>query len=70
MCRKLFLNTLDVCEKAVLNWLKKPSISKTVSKKNTQNRGYLTNAMESHYCRADTPKKYLLPEWRTKKEAP
>lgn len=24
-------------------------------------------AMESHYCRSSTQKKYLLPEWRSKR---
>lgn len=43
VCRKFFLNTLDVGAKAVHNWLKKPSISKTSSNKNTPKKGYLTN---------------------------
>lgn len=33
VCRKFFLNTLDVGAKVVLNWSKKYSVSETVSKK-------------------------------------
>lgn len=78
VCRTFFLNTLNVGRRAVLNWLKKPLVSKSnlnesVPKKCSQDRQSLNSffdslpSMESHYCRASTNKRYLLPEWRSKK---
>lgn len=79
VCKKFFLNTLDIGEKTVLNWIKKAIVSKPISKSTAQNK--LTDkkqclheffdalpSVESHYCRAVTQKKYLLPEWRSKRE--
>lgn len=77
--QNLFLNTLHVGRRAVLDWMNKPLVSNTNSKKiplqkNRHERQCLNSffeslpAMESHYCRAASQTKYLLPEWSSKKK--
>lgn len=75
VCKNFFLNTFSIGYHTVLNWIKKPLVQ---SKENIQ-RNYGVQRqnlesffdslplMESHYCRARTQKKYLLPEWSSKK---
>lgn len=38
VCKKFFLNTLDIGEKTVLNWIKKAIVSKPISKSTAQNK--------------------------------
>lgn len=77
VCRIFFLNTLCIGRCSVLSWVNKP-----VTAHNNVMRNFENNiseekkdmnlffdslpVMESHYCRAVTQKKYLLPEWRSK----
>lgn len=75
MCITFFLNTLGIGRRSVLNWVKKSSVAHHNST-NRDKQSYSEEkkgmhlffdtlpVMESHYCRAVTQKKYILPEWR------
>lgn len=77
VCRTFFINTLSIGRRCVLDWVKKPLVahentSKVVERNISEEKKLLhlffdsLPMMESHYCRAVTSKKYLLPEWRSK----
>lgn len=77
VCKTFFLNTLNIGRQTVMNWVKKPVVStipkKSAKKRNSTSERQCLNSvfdslpsMESHYCRADTNKKYLLTEWSSK----
>ncbi|XP_050338146.1 uncharacterized protein LOC126764482 [Bactrocera neohumeralis] len=79
VCRKFFLNTLSIGRRTVLNWVKQPTISRNTTQNAPQQNCSIAReslnsffnslpTMESHYCRATTQKKYLLPEWSSKKQ--
>lgn len=83
VCKTMFLNTLCIGKWCVLNWkkatrspkdiAKKPGSSEesphTFSKENKVLTEFFENlpTMESHYCRKSTQKKYILPEWSSKR---
>lgn len=80
VCRKMFLNTLDLGRWTVQNWkhefsmrppstLRRPTrLSETASEPKQSLIQFLDSlpVMESHYCRATSQKLYLLPEWNSK----
>lgn len=80
VCRKMFLNTLDLGRWTVQNWkqefsmqppstLRRPrQSSESVSEPKQSLIQFLDvlPVMESHYCRATSQKLYLLPEWNSK----
>lgn len=81
VCRTMFLNTLNVGRWSILQWknisLSREPTCQRVTKENRvqpyakENRELFTfidslPVMESHYCRASSTKKYLLPEWSSK----
>lgn len=81
VCRTMFVNTLSIGRMSVLEWKKKSgqgverthNIEQTTrvkpfQKENNELICFLDSlpAMESHYCRSSTQKKYLLPEWQSK----
>lgn len=77
VCRTFFINTLNIGRRSVLTWVKTPlvanknateSVKKICPRKQNLNIFFDSlPLMESHYCRSVTKKKYLLPEWRSKK---
>ncbi|XP_060810002.1 uncharacterized protein LOC132904096 [Amyelois transitella] len=81
VCRKMFLNTLDLGRWTVQNWKKNFSLQppSTMRRHNQSSElvvpqrkksliEFLNSlpVMESHYCRATSQKLYLLPEWKSK----
>ncbi|CAH1098426.1 unnamed protein product [Psylliodes chrysocephalus] len=82
VCKTMFLNTLAIGRWTVLNWKNNFKISKISSNlrelKNDRAEPFKSKkeklnefldslpVMDSHYCRASSSKKYLLPEWPSK----
>lgn len=77
VCQKFFLNTLSIGKRTVLNWVQQTTISTNTTQNAPQKNCSIARqnlnsffdslpTMESHYCRATTNKKYLLPEWSSK----
>lgn len=79
VCKTMFLNTLNLGKFCVFKWknslISQENVFKTTIKTNRYQyqvdslKDFLSNLpkMESHYCRKRTQKKYLLPEWSSKK---
>lgn len=71
----MFLNTLDLGEKSVRAWSintqsgipnpKPPRPSQTHTERDDHLQSFLNNLskMESHYCRTNSTKIYLEPNW-------
>ncbi|CAG9786451.1 unnamed protein product [Diatraea saccharalis] len=77
VCKKMFLNTLDLGEKCARSWCTRsqngiptPSTSRSTLNnaqvdRDTHIQSFLRNLakMESHYCRANSTKIFLEPNW-------
>jgi hypothetical protein len=68
VCKKMFLNTLDLKQWSVLHWVQSQSNGRVNDTEKKWRRDYLNMLpkVESHYCRSSTDKLYLEPIWRTK----
>lgn len=82
VCKTMFLNTLAIGRWTVLNWKNNFKVGKIPSNlreiKNDRVEPFKAEkeklnefldslpVMDSHYCRASSSKKYLLPEWSSK----
>lgn len=79
VCKKMYLNTLDVGEWSVQNWSKgevhathSTKRNSTIKDRENESRKYvqeylnLLPKLESHYCRKSTTKLYLEPKWNSK----
>lgn len=76
VCRTLFLNTLSIGRHNCLNWLDTPLVHHIFQEKQQPHTERVQDlhsffdsipSTDSHYCRSSTTKKYLLPEWRSKR---
>lgn len=83
VCKTMFLNTLGIGKWTALSWKNHPRSANdsTLNRETSSNRvkpfeadkkeleSFLNSlpTMESHYCRSSSKKKYLLPEWPSKK---